>query len=123
MPRCRLFSHFIWETKNRRPWIIPGLEPVLDNAIRSKAIGLGARLYVLNACRDHIQTVVSIPPALSIFGFIGQVKGVSSLRIRESRLLPEHFRWQEEYGVFSLGESQSAKCISYVEGRKEHHAR
>ena len=34
-----------------------------------------------NACKDHIHMLVSIPPKLSVSGFIGYLKGKSSLMI------------------------------------------
>lgn len=37
-----------------------------------------------NACKDYIHMLVSIPPKLSVFGFIGYLKGKSSLMIFDS---------------------------------------
>jgi len=122
MPYCRIFYHFNWTTKYRRAWIIPEIEPILLGTIRSKTIGLGGRVFAVNAVQDHVHLVVSIPPVLSVSRFIGQVKGISSLRVNESCLLPQRFQWQEEYSVFSLEESRLPVCISYVERQKEHHS-
>jgi putative transposase len=121
MPYCRLFYHFNWTTKYRRAWIVPEIEPILFDTIRSKTIGLGGRVFAVNAVPDHVHLVVSIPPILPISRFIGQVKGISSLRVNESCLLPQRFQWQEEYSVFSVEESRLPVCISYVERQKEHH--
>jgi putative transposase len=121
MPHDRLFYHFIWSTKNRQPWIFPELEKQLFDSIRSKAIGLDGRVLAVNACRDHVHLVATVPPSISLSNFIGQVKGISSLRINESDLLPIKFNWQEEYGVFTLDETSLSACIFYVEKQKEHH--
>jgi putative transposase len=121
MPYYRLFYHFVWATKHRMPWITPQVEPVLFDSIRSKTNGLNARVLAVNAIRDHVHLVAIVPPILSLSIFIGQVKGVSSLRVNESRLLPDHFQWQEEFGVFSLDETNLSACIFYVEKQKEHH--
>ncbi|HEY5119892.1 MAG TPA: IS200/IS605 family transposase [Anaerolineales bacterium] len=122
MPHYRLFYHFIWSTKNRQPWIVPELEKLLFDSIRSKVIGLDARVLAVNACRDHVHLVASVPPTISLSNFIGQVKGISSLRINESGLLAMKFNWQEEYSVFSLDETSLSACIFYTEKQKEHHA-
>jgi putative transposase len=121
MPHCRLFFHCVWTTKNRQQWIIPEIKPNLFSAIRSKTIGLGARVYALNASRDHIHLVVSLPPTLSISKFIGQVKGISSFRINQLGIFPEPVHWQEEYSVLSLSERGLPACIAYVENQKTHH--
>jgi putative transposase len=122
MPHYRLFYHFIWSTKNRQPWIVPELEQLLFDSIQSKVIGLDARVLAVNACRDHVHLVASVPPTISLSNFISQVKGISSLRINEFGLLPMKFNWQEEYGVFSLDETSLSACIFYTEKQKEHHA-
>jgi putative transposase len=122
MPYCRLFYHFTWTTKNRQPWITPQLTTVLEKSIPSKVVGLGGRLFAVNTYLDHIHTVVSIPPTLSVAVFIGQGKGVSSLRANQSKVISGSFQWQEEYCVFSLDESRLPVCISYVNRQKEHHS-
>jgi putative transposase len=121
MPHYLLFYHFIWATKYRQPWIGPELEPLLFNSIRSKVSGLGGRVLAVNAYRDHVHLVASVPPSISLSNFIGQVKGISSLRINESGILPVKINWQEEFGVFSLDESSLSACIFYTEKQKEHH--
>jgi putative transposase len=121
MSHYRLFYHFIWATKNRQPWIIPELEPNLFDSIRSKVIGLDARVLALNACRDHVHLVASVPPTIYLSNFVGQVKGISSLRINESGIVPMKVYWQEEYSVFSLDETSLSACIHYTEMQKEHH--
>ena len=88
MTHYLLFYHFIWTTKNRQPWIVPELESTLFDSIRSKVTGLGARVLAVNAFRDHVHLVASVPPSISLSNFIGQVKGISSLRINESGVLP-----------------------------------
>jgi len=122
MSHYLLFYHFIWETKNRQPWIVPELEPLLFNSVHSEVSGLDGRMLAVNAYRDHVHLVASVPPSISLSNCIGQVKGISSLRINESGILPVKFNWQEEYGVFSLDETSLSACIFYTEKQKEHHA-
>ena len=121
MPYYRLFYHFIWSTKNRQPIITPQAEDILKKTIEIKIVGLGGRYFAVNACRDHVHVVVSIPPSISVSRFIGQVKGVSSLKVNNAEILPEIFQWQNEYSVFTLDESRLSACITYVEHQKEHH--
>ncbi len=53
---------------------------------------------------------------------MAQVKGVSSHFINERLPDKEGFRWQEGYGVFSVGYNQHKAVIAYVENQKTHHA-
>jgi putative transposase len=122
MPYCRLFYHFIWSTKYREPWILPELEDILFKTIQIKTIGLRARLFAVNAYLDHVHLLVTVPPSISLSEFIGKVKGISSLQINRSGLLPKQVYWQAEYGVFSLNEGRLPSCIHYIENQKSHHA-
>jgi putative transposase len=121
MPYCRLFYHFVWATKNRQSVITPEVEIILYNAIQSKAVGLGGRLFIVNACRDHIHMVVSIPPDIPVSRFIGQIKGISALKVNKAKVISEHFQWQDAYAVFSVDESGLPACMTYVQRQKEHH--
>lgn len=44
MPFYQLFYHLVWTTKNREPLLLPSVEPVILDFLRSKAIGLGGVL-------------------------------------------------------------------------------
>jgi hypothetical protein len=71
--------------------------------------------------RGHVHLVVSIPPSCSVADFVRHIKGSSSRHI--NRTFPkQHFGWQHEYGVFSLGGKQLEGAIAYVQQQKEHHA-
>jgi len=43
----------------------------------------GVEIIEANACKDHIHMLVSIPPKISVSGFVGFLKGKSSLMIFE----------------------------------------
>jgi len=64
-----------------------------------------------NACPDHIHMLVSIPPKMSISGFMGYLKGKSSLIIFERhanlkyRYGNRHF-WCKGYYVSTVGRNK-----------------
>ena len=68
------------------------------------------------ACPDHIQMLVSIPPNLSVSQFMGYLKGKSSLMIYEK--YPElkyKYRnrefWCREYYVDTVGKNAKVQTI------------
>ena len=71
---------------------------------------------------DHVHMVVSIPPAISVSKFVGQIKGVASTRFNKSGIRDVPFKWQDEYGAFSFDAKRLPNYIAYVERQKEHHA-
>ena len=53
----------------------------------------GVEIIEANACKDHIHMLVSIPPKLSVSGFMGYLKGKSSLMIFD-----KHANMKYKYG-------------------------
>jgi len=79
-------------------------------------------VYVINGWTDHVHMIVAIPPKLSVADAVKNLKGASSHYINNV-VRPEHlhFVWQRGYGCLTLGETQRAKAIEYVENQKDHH--
>jgi putative transposase len=123
MPYYKLFYHCIWTTKNRAPIITAEIEPFLLDLIRRKATLPNANVFAINGWVDPVHLLVSLPPKRPVSLFIGQVKGVSSVRINQSGRCETMFRWQEEYGVLSFAEEGLPVCTRYIENQKFHHGK
>ena len=117
------YFHCVFSTKERRPLITPALRdrlwPFLGGIARQnkmKAIEIGG-------VEDHVHILLSLPSTTAISKALQLMKGGSSKWIHET--FPEHrlFRWQEEYGAFSVSVSQLDKTIEYIKGQDEHHRR
>jgi putative transposase len=121
MPYARLFYHMIWGTKNREPLIRVEFEASLHNVIAAKGKSLGGFVYVVGGIEDHVHLVVSVPPAIALADFIGQVKGNSSHFVNHELSLSYQFNWQAEYGVVSFGGKQLDKIVKYVKSQRQHH--
>lgn len=115
------YYHTVWTTKNREATITPEIEPRLFAYIVSKAAELGVYVYAINGWTDHLHLVVAIPPKRSVAEVVKMLKGASSHYVNQERLGDGRFRWQEGYGVFSLGEKQRAAAVNYVRNQKSHH--
>jgi putative transposase len=120
MPYSRLYYHFVWTTRLRLPLINPGIEELVHDLIISRAKLERGIVYAVNGTEDHVHLVVALPPTVVIAKFVKNVKGGSSRFIGETIHAP--FRWQEGYGVFTIG-SQGLKMVTeYVKRQKERHA-
>ena len=122
MPYWQLFYHLVWSTKNREPFLTQAVEQAVYGYLAGKATGLQGIVYAIGGIVDHVHMVVSIPPAISVAKFTGQVKGVASTRLNKSQITTVHFEWQDEYGAFSFDAKRLPNFIAYVERQKEHHA-
>ncbi len=122
MPYWQLFYHLVWSTKDRQPLLTHQVEKYIYGYLTSKAVGLKGVVYAIGGTADHIHMVVSIPPAISVSKFVGQIKGAASTRFNKSGISEVPFEWQDEYGAFSFDAKRLPNYIAYVERQKEHHA-
>lgn len=122
MPYWQLFYHIIWSTKNREPILIPEIEPIIHDLLRTKAIGLGATVFAVNGWIDHVHMVAAVPPKIALATFIGQIKGVAATKFNKSGHPRGPLFWQAEYAVFSFDHKRLPNFIQYVEQQKTHHS-
>ena len=122
MPFWRSFAHLIWTTKNREPLIRPEIEADLYACLVAKAAELGCYIHAVNGVADHVHVVISIPPKHSVATVVKNLKGSSSHLVNHAMPPgPQPFAWQRGYGYLSLGESQCAQAVAYVDNQKKHH--
>lgn len=116
-----LYYHLIWATRERQPLLDAERETIGRTTFHTKANELRAVLHAVGSVADHVHVVASIPPVLSVATFVKHLKGASSraanLRARTGRM----FRWQEGYGVLSVGERSLATVVGYVRDQPQHH--
>jgi len=123
MPLWKLYYHLVWATHERLPLITPMREKTLYQYFHGKSDALGAYLHAVGGIDNHVHLIVSIPPKLAIADFVRLLKGSSSHYLNTSHPDPScKFKWQQEYGVFSLGSKQLDFAIAYAQNQKHHHS-
>lgn len=73
--------HIVFAPKYRRQIIYGKYKQSIGEILRLLCERKGVEIIEANACKDHVHMLVSIPPKLSVSGFIGYLKGKSSLMI------------------------------------------
>jgi putative transposase len=81
----------------------------------------GMKALAVGGVEDHAHVLLSLPTTVTIAQALQLIKGGSSKWIHDT--FPEHcdFAWQEGYGAFSIGVSQVAGTVSYIQSQAEHH--
>ena len=119
MSYWKTFYHMIWSTCRREPLISLSVEAVLIERLKAKARELRVYIHAVGTVPDHMHLVVSIPPVISVAECVRQLKGFSSFWINKAGF---EFRWQDGYGVLTIGERSLEQVTAYVRNQKEHHA-
>jgi putative transposase len=122
MAYWQLYYHFVWATKERRPFITAELEPDLHQYLRGKGLDLGGIVHAVGGIEEHVHIAVSIPPRLAVATFVGKLKGASSHWVNHLSGHPDHFSWQQGYGAISFSKRALPQVVDYVLNQRQRHA-
>jgi len=124
MPFVKIYIHFIWSTKNRKPFLdSKELRTKVWNHIRENAVKKDIFIDHINGYSDHCHCMVSLGTDQTIEKTIQLVKGESSFWINKNKLTLEKFEWQDEYFAVSVSESMVDKVREYIRNQEAHHNR
>ena len=116
--------HIVFAPKYRRQIIYGKIKSDIGIILRKLCEQKGVEIIEVNACKDHIHMLVSIPPKLSVAQFMGYLKGKSSLMIfdRHANLKYKygnrHF-WSEAYYVSTVGLNDQT-VAKYIREQEQH---
>ena len=103
--------HIVFAPKYRRKEIYGKQRAAIGKILRDICTWKGVEIVEANACPDHIHMLVSIPPKMSVSGFVGFLKGKSSVLIFEKfgnlkyKYGNKHF-WCRGYYVDTVGRNR-----------------
>jgi REP element-mobilizing transposase RayT len=116
----RLLVHCVFSTKEHRALIPQEMQPGLWAYIGGIARKNGFLALAVGGTENHAHVLLGIPAGLPVAKAVPLIKAGSSKWLREQRGL-ELFGWQEAYGAFTIGASQIAKTVSYIQNQPAHH--
>ena len=103
----------LFAPKYRRKLIYGQLKRDIANILSMLCKRKGVKIVEAEVCPDHIHMLVEIPPSISVSGFVGYLKGKSTLMIfeRQANLKYKygnrHF-WCRGYYVDTVGKNKKA---------------
>ena len=116
-----LHYHVVFSTKNRESWLAAAKENRIWEYFGGIARSNGMKALKVGGYDDHIHILLALPATISVSKAVQLLKGASSRWMHESDTDMLAFAWQDGYGAFTLGLSQIADTIRYIEGQREHY--
>ncbi len=116
-----MLVHVVFSTKNRVDLISPEFEAPLYGYIHGIVENNASKLIVANGTTNHTHMLISLGKTLAISELVGDIKRESSVWIKEQGREFRNFYWQEGYGAFSVGQTEEAAVIKYINNQKMHH--
>ena len=79
------------------------------------------KTIIVNGVEDHVHCFIGLKPVVSVSDLMKTVKAKSSKYINDHSLTPQHFEWQDGYGVFSYSQREVDAVYKYIQHQEEHH--
>ena len=120
--KCNCKYHIVFTPKYRRKAIYGKLKAEIGTILRELCKWKNVEIIEAHACVDHIHMYVSIPTKISVAGFMGFLKGKSTLIIFERhanlkyKYGNRHF-WCRGYYVDTVGRNEKAMA-EYVRNQE-----
>jgi putative transposase len=115
-----ILVHCVFSTKNRRKLIPDELQSKLWSFVGGIARKNGFKA-ILGGTEDHMHALLSLPATIPLAKAVQLLKGASSHWMNETA--KNRFGWQEGYGAFTIGISQKAGTVAYIQAQRERHHR
>ena len=121
MAYIKIWIHFVWGTKSRKPLISTKLKPILIKHIKENAESKKIYIDSIDGGKEHIHILMSLGASQSISKVANLLKGESSHWVNEQNIISGKFDWQDEYFAVSVSESMVNKVRKYIRKQEEHH--
>ena len=116
-----LYTHFIFITKNRFPFIREKNRERIEKYITGIINNNDSKLYAIYANPEHVHFLSSRSPKISEEE-LAQIVAESSERfINENRLCIGRFVWQKTGAAFSVSKLDVNKVCKYILNQPRHH--
>ena len=113
--------HLIWSTKDRHPWLAPGIREKTHAFLAGAVRQCDCEAYRVGGVADHVHLAVRLSRTLSVADLVKDVKTASSKWLKSQDPAFTDFHWQQGYGAFSVGMSQKETLLHYIDTQEEHH--
>lgn len=116
-----ILIHLIWSTKDRSPWLEPGIREKAHAFIAGAVRQCDCEAYRVGGVADHVHLAVRLSRTVSVADLVKEVKTASTKWLKTQGPAYRDFYWQLGYGAFSVGMSQKEALLHYIDTQEEHH--
>jgi len=118
----KLHYHIVFGTKKRVPCLDKAWRDHLWEYMGGTIRWLGGVPHGVGGFDDHVHLLIDLTPKHVIPDVVRELKKASTAWIRNKPLL-DAFRWQEGYGVFTVGWREKDGLKDYIAGQEKHHGK
>jgi REP element-mobilizing transposase RayT len=116
-----LLIHMIFSTKDRTPIHDTSILPSLHAYLATVARNAGCECYRAGGVADHAHLAIRLSRTTATSKLVEELKTSSSKWLKTQSPSLAKFAWQRGYGAFSVGPSDLATLIHYIDTQEAHH--
>src|SRR5262245_43672120 len=117
----QVILHIVFSTKDRRPWLDSTIRTRMHAYLATICRDCACEAYPVGGVVDHVHIAARLARTVGQSELLEKLKKTSSAWIKTQRGDYSGFYWQGGYGAFSIGYSQLADLIRYVDNQEAHH--
>ena len=121
MAFVKIMIHAVWGTKNREPYLVKDIRPLIVSHIKENARSKGIFIDTLNGYTEHLHCLMGLNADMSISKAMHLIKGESAFWINKQKIIRGKFEWADEYFAVSVSDSVFDKVRTYINTQDEHH--
>jgi len=118
---ARIILHVVFSTRHRDASISDKVAVDLHAYLAGICRALGSEAFRVGGTQDHVHIACTLPRTLTVSKLLEEIKSSSSTWLKTRDLGCRDFAWQAGYGAFSLGQSQLAALLRYIDCQVEPH--
>jgi putative transposase len=119
----KVYLHIVFAVKYRQALLDKSWRGNLFAYIAGILNQRGHFSLAVNGYSDHIHLFFHYSCNELIADLVREIKKASNQYIKENKLSPFKFEWQNGYGVFSNGYREKDTVIKYILNQEEHHGK
>jgi len=121
MAYLKIWIHFVWATKSRKPLLTGDIRQKVFNHISENAKTKNIHLDFINGFTEHVHCLVSMNAKQTTAEITQLIKGESSFWINKNKLTKTKFEWQDDYYAVSVSHSAVNRVREYIKNQENHH--
>ena len=122
MSYIKVWLHFVWTTKDRKPLLTNDIRQNVFRHIKENAKGKDIFIDFINGYVEHVHCLISLGSDQTLQQIMQLIKGESSHWINTNNLCKEKLSWQDDYFVVSVSESVVDNVREYIKNQETHHS-
>lgn len=120
---AQCYVHLVFAPKNREALIAKAWRSDLERYMTGIVQKKNHKLLAVSAMPDHVHLLIGYHLSERIPDLIEAIKTSTNAWIKQNRLSPFKFEWQNGYGAFTHSRAQIDTVINYINNQEQHHAK